>query len=165
MQKEMVKHPDHYQSKSGLEVWEVIEAFTSDMDGVEAFDTGNIIKYACRWKNKNGIEDLKKIVEYSNHLIKHLEEKNKVQDIDVEKISDEGIVVIFNNTNVIDTLQNLGLLFGYITVADILQAAGIMPKRTDMLYGWIFSDIQTLELTKLDDGKYKVCLPKPEEIK
>lgn len=73
MKKEMVHHPDHYQGAGGLEVWDVINAFTAGLSGVEAFDTGNIIKYACRWSHKNGVEDLKKVVEYANHLIKHLE--------------------------------------------------------------------------------------------
>lgn len=71
----MVSHPKHYQSKSGLEVIDVIEAFTADLNGIEATDTGNIIKYACRWKNKNGIQDLEKIMWYTQHLIDHL---NKV---------------------------------------------------------------------------------------
>lgn len=48
----MVSHPSHYQSETGLEVIDVIEAFTFDLKGIEATDTGNIIKYACRWKNK-----------------------------------------------------------------------------------------------------------------
>lgn len=52
----MVSHPPHYQSKSGLEVIDVIKAFTEGLEGIEATDTGNIIKYACRWKNKNGIQ-------------------------------------------------------------------------------------------------------------
>ena len=48
----LVSHPDHYQSKAGMEVIDVIEAFTEDLTGIEATDTGNIIKYACRWKKK-----------------------------------------------------------------------------------------------------------------
>jgi hypothetical protein len=44
----MVSHPNHYQSETGLEVIDVIEAFTFDLKGIEATDTGNIIKYACR---------------------------------------------------------------------------------------------------------------------
>lgn len=71
----MVAHPNHYQSTGGLEVWDVIEAFTSDLSGVEAFDTGNCIKYICRWYKKNGLQDLKKCKEYLDHLIKHIEEK------------------------------------------------------------------------------------------
>lgn len=76
-EQDMVSHPPHYQSKSGLEVIDVIEAFTADLIGVEATDTGNIIKYACRWKDKNGIEDLKKAVWYANHLIEYLERKGE----------------------------------------------------------------------------------------
>ena len=74
----MVSHPDHYQSKDGLEVIDVIKAFTSDLKGIEATDTGNIIKYACGWKKKNGVQDLEKILWYTQHLIDQLEDgKNK----------------------------------------------------------------------------------------
>lgn len=71
--KDMVNHPEHYISDSGIEVIDVIEAFTSDLEGIEATDTGNIIKYICRWKHKNGLEDLKKAQWYLNHLIKKVE--------------------------------------------------------------------------------------------
>lgn len=74
-----VSHPDHYQSETGLEVIDVIEAFTFDLKGIEATDTGNIIKYACRWSKKGGIQDLEKILWYTQHLIDHLrklEEEN-----------------------------------------------------------------------------------------
>lgn len=73
----MVSHPDHYQSETGLEVIEAIEAFTFDLKGIEAVDTGNIIKYACRWKKKNGIRDLEKIMWYTQHLIDHLKNLEK----------------------------------------------------------------------------------------
>lgn len=77
----MVSHPKHYQSKSGLEVIDVIEAFTADLSGIEATDTGNIIKYACRWKNKNGIQDLEKIMWYTQHLIDHLKNENSNKEL------------------------------------------------------------------------------------
>lgn len=32
----MVSHPSHYQSETGLEVIDVIEAFTFDLKGIEA---------------------------------------------------------------------------------------------------------------------------------
>lgn len=73
----MVSHPDHYQSETGLEVIRAIEAFTFDLKGIEAVDTGNIIKYACRWKKKNGIRDLEKIMWYAQHLIDHLKNLEK----------------------------------------------------------------------------------------
>ena len=71
----MVLHPSHYQSESGLEVIDVIEAFTSDLNGIEATDTGNILKYMCRWKNKNGLQDLEKAQWYLTHLIEKIKEK------------------------------------------------------------------------------------------
>ena len=76
----MVSHPEHYMSKTGMEVIDVIEAFTDELKGVEATDTGNIIKYACRWKKKNGIQDLKKIMWYTQHLIDYLEKKEKIEE-------------------------------------------------------------------------------------
>lgn len=74
----MVSHPDHYKSKNGLEVIDVIEAFTSDLTGVEAADTANIIKYICRWKKKNGVQDIEKAIWYAQHLAEHL--KNQEGD-------------------------------------------------------------------------------------
>lgn len=72
----LVSHPPHYQSETGMEVIDVIEAFTVDLKGIEATNTGNIIKYACRWKNKSGVQDLEKIIWYAQHLIDHL---NKIE--------------------------------------------------------------------------------------
>lgn len=72
---DMVAHPPHYQSKTGLEVINVIEAFTSDLKGIEATDTGNVIKYICRWKHKNGVQDLEKAKWYLEHLISQVKEK------------------------------------------------------------------------------------------
>lgn len=74
-QDKMVSHPSHYQSGNGLEVIDVIEAFTKDLKGIEATDTGNIIKYICRWKHKNGKQDLEKARWYLQHLIEHVEKK------------------------------------------------------------------------------------------
>lgn len=64
-----VNHPSHYMSYTGLETIDVIEAFTSDLTGMDAVCTANVIKYICRWKHKNGIEDLKKAQWYLNRLI------------------------------------------------------------------------------------------------
>lgn len=65
-----VNHPTHYLSEGGLEVIDIIEEFVED---VESFDVGNIIKYVCRYKKKNGVEDLKKARWYLEHLINHIE--------------------------------------------------------------------------------------------
>lgn len=72
---DMVNHPPHYQSENGLEVIDVIETFTNGLNGIEATDTGNVIKYICRWSHKNGLEDLKKARWYLNHLIERVEKR------------------------------------------------------------------------------------------
>lgn len=83
----MVSHPSHYQSKSGIEVIDVIAAFTEGLEGIEAVDTGNAIKYICRWKDKNGIQDLEKAMWYIQHLIDHLikDDEEKRVELTLEK--------------------------------------------------------------------------------
>lgn len=73
----MVSHPAHYQSETGLEVIDVIEAFTFDLKGIEATDTGNVLKYMCRWGAKNGLQDLEKAQWYLTHLIEHVKKLEK----------------------------------------------------------------------------------------
>lgn len=77
---DMVNHPKHYQTKNGLEAIDVIEAFTIDLQGGEATNTGNVLKYMCRWKHKNGIEDLKKARWYLDRLIDLVESNEKKND-------------------------------------------------------------------------------------
>lgn len=89
----MVSHPKHYQSETGLEVIDVIEAFTFDLKGIEATDTGNILKYICRWSMKNGLQDLEKAQWYLTHLIEHvrkLEEENKFNKLTYDLIDAYG---------------------------------------------------------------------------
>ena len=56
-QKELVDHPDHYNSHpSGVEAIVIVENMS--------FGLGNAFKYVYRHKYKNGIEDLKKAIWY-----------------------------------------------------------------------------------------------------
>lgn len=73
-----VAHPAHYQTSNGLETIDVMEAFTEDMAGYEAVCTSNVLKYICRWKKKNGLEDLKKAEWYLKRLIEHIESSETV---------------------------------------------------------------------------------------
>lgn len=75
---DFVNHPPHYQTSNGLETIDVIEAFTEDLTGAEATNTGNVIKYICRWKHKNGLEDLKKARWYLDRLISHVEKHIRI---------------------------------------------------------------------------------------
>lgn len=104
----MVSHPSHYQSKSGLEVIDVIEAFTEGLTGIEATDTGNILKYICRWKNKNGIQDLKKAQWYLTHLIETIKKRN-VESFEVTfSVSGKKKVFQYDETGKIVEVDNKG---------------------------------------------------------
>lgn len=48
---------------------------------------GNIIKYATRWRHKNGIEDLKKIKHYVDLII---EMEGLQEELTVSEIEDNG---------------------------------------------------------------------------
>lgn len=63
-----VNHPSHYCT-GGIECIDVIKATSQGMDGIEAFCHGNAMKYLFRWKQKNGMEDLKKARWYIDKLI------------------------------------------------------------------------------------------------
>ena len=55
-----VDHPDHYQTESGIEAIEVIEAFFPD-----SFHLGNVFKYLARAGRKGDrLEDLQKAAWY-----------------------------------------------------------------------------------------------------
>ena len=41
-----------------------------------SFFQGNVIKYVCRYKNKNGIQDLEKIIHYCELEIKKMKDTN-----------------------------------------------------------------------------------------
>lgn len=73
-----VNHPDYY-IKGNFETIDIIEAYTADLTGIEAVCTSNVIKYICRWKNKNGLTDLKKAQWYLQKLIS-IVEKESVDD-------------------------------------------------------------------------------------
>ena len=76
--KSRVAHPAHYQTSNGLETIDVMEAFTEDMAGYEAVCTSNVLKYICRWKKKNGLEDLRKAEWYLKRLIERIESNEAV---------------------------------------------------------------------------------------
>ena len=63
---DMVNHPQHYQGKNGLEVFDIIEAFVPDP---ESFYHGSLIKYILRFHEKGGVEDLEKARVYLNKMI------------------------------------------------------------------------------------------------
>lgn len=69
---DMVNHPPHYTAGK-VECIDALDAATVNLKGIEAVCTANVIKYLWRWKQKNGIEDLKKARWYLDRLIKQQE--------------------------------------------------------------------------------------------
>ena len=61
-----INHPKHYTA-STVEPIDVIEAW--DLN----FAEGCVLKYLCRWRLKNGVEDLKKARWYLDRLITRAE--------------------------------------------------------------------------------------------
>jgi len=70
-----VNHPTHYTSGK-FECIDVIEDVTSELKGLQAVCTANVMKYIWRWNKKNGVEDLKKARWYLDKLITSLEADN-----------------------------------------------------------------------------------------
>lgn len=66
---EDIKKPDRYNKRGKLECWDVI------LDQEMNFLEGNVLKYLWRYKEKNGIEDLKKARVYLDKLISEVEKK------------------------------------------------------------------------------------------
>ena len=72
---DMVNHPPHYQSDSGIECIDAIRAALGS-DGFIAYCRGNAMKYV--WREKvNAAEDLRKAVFYLDRAAKELEQRNE----------------------------------------------------------------------------------------
>lgn len=74
MENEKINHPAHY-CQGGIECIDAIEAATTNLTGIEAVCTANVIKYIWRWKEKNGAEDLRKAEWYLKRLTRIVENK------------------------------------------------------------------------------------------
>lgn len=70
-----VEHPAHYNA-GGIECIDAIEAVLAcQREPVQAFLTGQVLKYLWRWPLKGGVEDLKKARFYLERLIACAERK------------------------------------------------------------------------------------------
>ena len=70
-----VQHPSHY-TQGGIECIEAIKA-SMTADGFCDYCKGNIIKYIWRWRDKGGVEDLRKASVYLDWLINTADVKEK----------------------------------------------------------------------------------------
>lgn len=77
IKKEMVNHPDHYQTKNGIECIDAVAAATENLKGEEAFCIGSAIKYLWRYRKKcHPKEDLEKAIWYIQKIIDKMEVKH-----------------------------------------------------------------------------------------
>jgi hypothetical protein len=63
-------NPDYYKN-GAIECIDALEAATINLTGINAVCTANAIKYLWRWKEKDGLEDLRKAQWYINKLLTH----------------------------------------------------------------------------------------------
>ncbi|UVX34544.1 MAG: protein of unknown function DUF3310 [Bacteriophage sp.] len=71
---EELQNTKRYKTNSGKQLFDVLEDDLLTYEELRGFYKANIYKYTHRYKEKNGIEDLKKVKVYVDQLIK-LEEK------------------------------------------------------------------------------------------
>lgn len=69
-----VTKPRHYMGRLGLEALEVHRNFLT-AEELKGYFVGNTLKYVLRYKDKNGLEDLKKARMHLNWLIEVLEDE------------------------------------------------------------------------------------------
>lgn len=72
---EELENTKRYKTNSGKQLFDVLEDDLLTYEELRGFYKANIYKYTHRYKQKKGIEDLKKVKVYVAQLIK-LEEKN-----------------------------------------------------------------------------------------
>jgi hypothetical protein len=78
----MIHGGNHYKQFKGFEPWDVITAWNL------GYLEGTALKYIARWKDKNGIEDLKKAIHF---LQKKIEvETSKQASAVSEKLPNES---------------------------------------------------------------------------
>lgn len=160
---DMVNHPSHYQS-NGMEVIDVIKNFTAGLTGIEATDTGNVIKYICRWNNKNGVEDLEKAQWYLNHLIDHAKSKtNHTPSEATEKCKICCPKVMFDSwyqaSSALCMLDLTLSEYGYVTVMDYMDLIALDYQPEGTKYGW--TNLNEAHLLKTDFG-WCINLPEPK---
>lgn len=143
-----VNHPNHYQSESGLEVIDVIKAFTSELSGEEAFCIGNAIKYICRYSKKNGVEDLEKAKWYIDRAISVRSERLTTVRKKLNTICTDAVMhfdtagrFLFASreeaSKVLKELQTMIHEHGYVTLADLHDKCELaIPSPDYKDVGW-----------------------------
>lgn len=75
---EELQNTKRYKTNSGKQLFDVLEDDLLTYEELRGFYKANIYKYTHRYKQKNGIEDLKKVKVYADQLIKLEEKQNAI---------------------------------------------------------------------------------------
>ncbi|WWT34976.1 nucelotide kinase [Enterococcus phage BUCT630] len=75
---EELENTKRYKTTSGKQLFGVLEDDLLTYEEVRGFYKANIYKYTHRYKQKNGVEDLKKVKVYVDQLIKLEEKHNEI---------------------------------------------------------------------------------------
>lgn len=78
IESEELENTKRYKTTSGKQLFGVLEDDLLTYEEVRGFYKANIYKYTHRYKQKNGIEDLKKVKVYVDQLIKLEEKHNEI---------------------------------------------------------------------------------------
>lgn len=78
VESEELENTKRYQTTSGKQLFDVLEEDLLTYEEARGFYKANIYKYTHRYKQKNGIEDLKKVKVYVEQLIKLEEKQNEI---------------------------------------------------------------------------------------
>lgn len=65
---------NHYQKE--IQPWDAMEAWMS-REAFVGYLQGNVIKYISRWKDKGGVQDIRKAQHYLEKMINILEQDEK----------------------------------------------------------------------------------------
>lgn len=75
---EELQNTKRYKTKSGKQLFDVLEDDLLTYEELRGFYKANVYKYTHRYKQKNGIEDLNKVKVYVDQLIKLEEKQNEI---------------------------------------------------------------------------------------
>lgn len=78
IESEELENTTRYKTNSGKQLFDIFEDDLLTYEQVTGFYVGNTIKYLKRYKQKNGVEDLKKVKVYVDQLIKLEEKHNEI---------------------------------------------------------------------------------------
>lgn len=126
-----VDHPDHY-SNGSIECIDAIESALTQEE-FEGFLHGNILKYDWRYRNKNGVEDLKKSQWYNSKLQSTITKRTSVNNYQLIKSRKE------------QQKQNKRA-FALSSINTCIYATGEFPRVNDTVQGqdgkiWFVVDV------------------------